>query len=100
MAGSPLSSMASPFRAADAPLTNKLLKRRRVVCGVVIGLGIALVVLGVVVRATDAVRQRNQSSGRDPAAVITQIVPHIGGTGPSSSSATVTFHTADGVEHS
>lgn len=91
---------ASAFRAADAPATRRVVRRRRVVCTAVIGLGVFLVVLALVIRTSDADQQRRDSSGRDTNAVVTQIVPHSGGTGPTSSSATVTFHTADGVEHS
>ncbi len=95
-----LARTASQFRAADAPSTRRVVRRRRIVCTAVIGLGVALVVIGLVIRTSDADQQRRDSSGRDTNAVVTQVVQHSGGTGPTSSLATVTFHTADGVEHS
>ncbi len=100
MAESTPARTASMFRAADAPATRRLVRRRRIVCTAVIALGVALVVAGVLMRTSEADQRRQDSSGRDTHALVTQIVLHRGGTGPSSSSATVTFHTTDGVEHS
>ena len=87
------------WRAADAPGTKRLMRRRWIAAGIIGVVGVALVVLGSVVRISDIRAHDAESTGRDPHAIVTQVVAQPGGRGPGSTILTVRFHDLSGVEH-
>jgi Protein of unknown function (DUF3592) len=87
------------WRAADAPGTRRVMRRRRAVVRLAVVAGIALIIIGMMIRVSDQHTRQAESTGRDTQAVLTEVVRQTGGTGPSSTAIAVTFHTADGGVH-
>ena len=87
------------WRAADAPGTRRQLRRRWIACWLVAVVGVALIVVGSLVRISDIRTHQAESTGRDPYALVTQVVSQSGGRGPGSTIVTVRFHDLDGVAH-
>jgi hypothetical protein len=87
------------WRAADAPGTKRVMRHRWIAGGTIGVVGVALIVIGSLVRISDIRAHQAESTGRDPHAVVTRVVSQPGGRGPGSTILTVRFHDLSGVAH-